>query len=362
MSLGAEMIQLSTAVPSLRRGTANAPEHRSMSDTAGEAASETLVEVEGLTVDLPHRQGATRLVDGVSFRMRRAEKVALVGESGSGKSVTARALMRLNPKLDLAGRIVVDGIEVVGLPERKLASVRGRRIGMAFQDAFTSLDPIMSVGEQLIEALVVQGVGRAEARERAVRLLTELGVSHAEGRMTAYVHEFSGGMRQRVVLAMALICEPRLLIADEPTTALDVRIAQQVLDVLDDVAARRDLAVLLITHDMGVVASFAERVLVMYSGRIVEDADVDSLFAHPLHPYTEGLLAAVPRVDRNVGRLAAVPGVPVPPDDRPGGCAFHPRCAAATDICRGVVPPLRTFGLRRVACHHAEDRGALNAV
>ena len=233
---------------------------------------------------------------------------------------------------------------------------------MAFQDAFTSLDPIMPVGEQLMEALIVQGVRRAQARERAVNLLTELGVTNAEGRMKAYVHEFSGGMRQRVVLAMALICEPKLLIADEPTTALDVRIAQQVLDVLEDAAARRELAVLLITHDMGVVASFAERVLVMYSGRIVEDANAESLFERPLHPYTEGLLGAVPRVDHSVARLVAVPGLPVPPSERPDGCAFHPRCAFATEVCRATVPPLRTFGLRRVACHHAEERGASNAV
>jgi len=351
------MIQSRTEDPALRPGAAAGADDRPAS-----AEGDTLVEVEGLTVDLPHRQGATRLVDGVSFRMKRAEKVALVGESGSGKSVTARALMRLNPKLTVAGRVVVDGIEVLGLPERKLGTVRGRRIGMAFQDAFTSLDPIMPVGEQLMEALVVHGVSRREARQRAVRLLAELGVTNAEGRMKAYVHEFSGGMRQRAVLAMALIGEPQLLIADEPTTALDVRIAQQVLDVLEDVAERRELAVLLITHDMGVVASFAERVLVMYSGRIVEDANVESLFARPLHPYTEGLLGAVPRVDRSVERLVAVPGVPVPPGERPAGCAFHPRCAAATDVCRGVVPPLRTFGSRRVACHHAEERGASDAV
>ncbi|WP_085488343.1 ABC transporter ATP-binding protein [Paraburkholderia susongensis] len=352
------MIESNTENASPRAGTLPATDARCASDVD----SDTLVKVEGLSVDLPRRREATRLVDGVSFTIKRNEKVALVGESGSGKSVTARALMRLNPKLRLAGRVLVDGIEVLGLPERKLGSVRGKRIGMAFQDAFTSLDPIMPVGEQLIEALVVQGVSRGEARVRAVRLLAELGVSHAEGRMKAYVHEFSGGMRQRVVLAMALICEPRLLIADEPTTALDVRIAQQVLDVLDDVAARRELAVLLITHDMGVVASFAERVLVMYSGRIVEDAQVDALFERPIHPYTEGLLAAVPRVDRTVERLAAVQGSPVAPGERPAGCAFHPRCAAATDVCRGVVPPLRTFGARRIACHHAEERGASDAV
>jgi oligopeptide/dipeptide ABC transporter ATP-binding protein len=352
------MIQPSTEEPAQRRAVAPAQDGRLVAGSV----NDTLVVVDGLTVDLPHRHGATRLVDGVSFRMRRAEKVALVGESGSGKSVTARALMRLNPKLSLAGRIVVDGIEVIGLPERKLTSVRGSRIGMAFQDAFTSLDPVMPVGEQLIESLMVHGVARGQARERAVRLLSELGVTNAEARMKAYVHEFSGGMRQRVVLAMALICEPSLLIADEPTTALDVRIAQQVLDVLEDVAERRELAVLLITHDMGVVASFAQRVLVMYSGRIVEDAEVDALFAHPLHPYTEGLLAAVPRVDLSIERLMAVPGVPVTPADRPAGCAFHPRCAAATDICRGAVPPLRTFGARRIACHHAEDRGALDAI
>lgn len=328
----------------------------------GSSTGSLQLDVRNLSVDAPGTCKAIRLVDNVSFQIRRGERVALVGESGSGKSVTARALMRLNRRLAVSGRIDLDGEDVLAMTERQMERIRGKRIGMAFQDAFTSLDPVMRVGDQVMETLIVHGASRADAKSQAVAMLTELGVQDAENRLKAYVHEFSGGMRQRVVLAMALIGQPQLLIADEPTTALDVRIAQQVLDLLDEVATHRNLSVLLITHDMGVVASFADRVIVMYSGRVVEDAEVHALFEQPLHPYTEGLLNAVPRIDRIVEKLVAVPGMPVAPSARPSGCAFHPRCSMATEVCRTAVPELRTFGARKVACHHAELRGAHDAI
>jgi oligopeptide/dipeptide ABC transporter ATP-binding protein len=223
---------------------------------------------------------------------------------------------------------------------------------MVFQDPMSSLDPLMTIGDQVCETLRVHGTPRKAARAKALALLQELGVERAAERMDAYPHEFSGGMRQRVVLAMALIAEPRLLIADEPTTALDVRVQEQVLDMLDNVSRRRSLAVLLITHDLGIVAGFADRVMVMYSGRIVEDGPIERIFANPQHPYTRGLLAAVPRVDQTRVRLTSIPGTPPAPRARPSGCAFHPRCPSRLPVCDQVQPALAETFDGRLACHN----------
>ena len=310
-----------------------------------------LMRIESLSVFLP---SGVSLVDDVNLTIGKAERVALVGESGSGKSVTARAIMRLSDRLQTSGRVLLEGRDIMTMSERELAGVRGERIGMAFQDAMVCLDPIMTIGDQIEETLLIRGVSRGDARKRAIAILSELGVHDAANRLNSYVHEFSGGMRQRVVLAMALVASPELLIADEPTTALDVRVQRQVLDLLDEFALNHSLSVLLITHDMGIVASFADRVVVMYSGRIVEDAPVLALFDAPLHPYTQGLLAAIPRIDRSEEILAAVPGVPVPPVSG-RRLAFHPRCTKATAICRSEVPALESFAGRRVACHHAGE-------
>ncbi len=316
-------------------------------NTRGEA----LLEVVGLTVDMLAGDGSVRIVDSVSFSVGAGERVALVGESGSGKSVTARALMRLDRGARLDGRVVFDGTELLGLTDHAMNRRRGIDIGMVFQDPTSTLDPLMSIGDQVAETLRIRGVPRAEARSKALTILQELGVDHAAARMNAFPHEFSGGMRQRVGLAMALIGEPRLLIADEPTTALDVRVQEQVLDLLDLVSQRRRLAVLLITHDLGIVAGFADRVIVMYAGRIVEDAPVDRIFASPGHPYTKGLLGAVPRVDQERDRLTAIPGTPPQPWARPHGCAFHPRCPAQVAPCSILQPVLRGNDNVRVACH-----------
>jgi len=318
-----------------------------------------LVTVENLMVDMPlgRSDKHVRIVDGVDFTIGVGERVALVGESGSGKSLTARALMRLDRLARLSGRIDFDGTDLLKLSDREIGKYRGSSIAMVFQDPMSFLDPLMTIGDQVAETLRIRGVGRAEARKRGLAVLDELGVDRAAERLDSYPHEFSGGMRQRVVLAMALVGEPRLLIADEPTTALDVRVQDQVLDLLDDVSARRGLAVLFITHDLGVVAGFAERVMVMYSGRLIEDGEVASVFTRPSHPYTQGLIKAVPRIDQDLGTLYAIPGAPPPPLARPSGCAFHPRCEKRFAPCDREQPALLSIGRTRVACHLHDKRG-----
>lgn len=308
-----------------------------------------LLSLEDVVIDAP---GSVRLIDGFSLDIHPGERVALVGESGSGKSVMARTIMRLTSGLSTAGRVCFEGQDLLSLSEHEMRSVRGRRIGMVFQDPMGSLNPLMTIGDQVAEPLRIVGVPKKQARARACAVLEELGVANARDRMSAYPHEFSGGMRQRVVMAMALVGEPAFLIADEPTTALDVRIQEQVLDLLDRVSRERGLAVLLITHDLALVAGFSDRVVVMYAGKKVNDGLVERLFASPAHPYTAGLLDAVPRMDRRVDRLTAIPGAPPHPTDRPSGCPFHPRCAYKVAICSTMMPPLRSLPEGgSVACH-----------
>ncbi len=317
-----------------------------------------LLSVRDLTIEAGSDELAVRLVDRFSLDMAPGDRVALVGESGSGKSVTARAIMRLDPDFRLSGTVDFQGQDLLKLNEKQMVAVRGHKIGMVFQDPMGALNPLMTIGEQVMEPLRIAGVNRAEAERRAKSVLEELGVANAESRMRAYPHEFSGGMRQRVVLAMALISEPSLIIADEPTTALDVRVQEQVLTLMDKVSKERGLAVLLITHDLGTVAGFTDRVAVMYSGRKVDEATVDSLFSNPAHPYTQGLLQAVPRIDQTVPRLLTIPGAPPHPLSRPTGCAFNPRCPKAFDLCFVESPALRPSpdgGV--VACHLYGDSG-----
>ena len=321
--------------------------------------STPLLELRGLTVGLASTP-AVNIVDGVDLVIGRGERVALVGESGSGKSVTARAIMRLDPTMRLTGEVVFDGRDLVPLKTREMAKLRGSSIAMVFQDPLRSLNPVMTIGAQVAEPLIIRGMPKRDALARAREILDQLGVTNVADRMKAYPFEFSGGMRQRVALAIALAAEPRLLIADEPTTALDTRMQEKVLSLLDRIAAERELSVLLITHDLGVVAGFADRVAVMYAGRKIEDAPVDALYANPLHPYTRGLLEAVLRIDRDVVELAAMPGTPVRPDARPAGCAFAPRCAVKTAVCEIEVPALRVAasGTRSVACFVANVEAA----
>ena len=314
--------------------------------------AQPVLTIEDLTIDVPGPAGAIRLVDGVNLALHRGERVALVGESGCGKSVTARAILRLDRNVTVSGRIALDGVDILGMSTAQLRQVRGARIGMVFQDPMTGLDPLMTIGDQVEETLRIRGVPRQQARLRAIESLQRLGISRAADRLAAYPHEFSGGMRQRVCLAMAIIAEPQVLLADEPTTALDVRVQEQVLELINGLAEDSGLAVLLITHDLGIVAGFADRVAVLYSGRKVEDAGVDELFGDPLHPYTSGLLGAVPRLDQPPrDRLTSIPGVLPNPADRPGGCAFHPRCPSRLDICSEQLPLPVYRESHEAACH-----------
>jgi ABC-type dipeptide/oligopeptide/nickel transport system ATPase component len=269
----------------------------------GAPDSEVVLEIAGLTVQVPEAAriddapGDLTLVHDVDLTIRRGERLALVGESGSGKSMTAKAVMRLDPTVRLGGSIRVGGTEIVGAPERRVRALRGAAVSMVFQDPMTALNPVLTIGDQVAEPLVIRGVGRREARRRALEMLDRLGVPDAARRMSAYPAEFSGGMRQRVVMAAALVAQPALLIADEPTTALDVRVQEQVLDLIEEQSRELGLAVLLITHDLAIVAGLAHRVAVMYRGTIVENRPVDELFADPSHPYTRGLLGSIPRID-----------------------------------------------------------------
>ncbi|WP_250213411.1 ABC transporter ATP-binding protein [Acrocarpospora catenulata] len=270
--------------------------------------TETLLAVRDLRIAFPGRTGPVEVVHGIDLDLARGEKVALVGESGSGKSVTARAVLRLDPDARLSGRIDLAGVDVLALPARRLREIRGARAGLVFQDPLASLNPVMTIGWQIIQPLVIRGVPKRIARRRAIDLLTRLGVRDAAHRFDDYPHQFSGGMRQRVVIAIAVIAEPALLIADEPTTALDVRVQARVLELLRELAAERDMAVLLITHDLGIVAGFADRAVVMRHGRTVESGPVEEIYARPRHEYTRALLAAVPRIGGDPSRPLAVIG------------------------------------------------------
>ncbi len=289
--------------------------------------------------------GTARAVDGVSFDVFPGETLGIVGESGCGKSVTSLSILRLVPEPPghiLPGSLIeFEGRNLLTLAPRELRAIRGNRIAMVFQEPLTSLNPVLTVGDQIAEAAVVhQRLSRRAARARAVEMLALVGIADPGTRVDQYPHELSGGMRQRVMIAMALVCHPQLLIADEPTTALDVTIQAQILELLDRLQAELGMAVMLITHDLGIVAGQADRVAVMYAGQVVECAPTRDLFARPGHPYTEGLLASVPRLDRPRERLHAIPGQVPAATAWPAGCRFHPRCPYAWERCRTEEPPL----------------------
>ena len=305
-----------------------------------------LLEVRNLATQFPTREGLVRAVDGVSFYLDRGELLGLVGESGCGKSITALSIMRLvaPPGRIVAGEILFDGRDLLKLSNREMRDVRGDDIAMIFQDPMTSLNPVFTVGEQIAEALRLhRRLSRADARKAAVEAMREVSIPDPELRVNDYPHQLSGGMRQRVMIAMALACDPKLLIADEPTTALDVTIQAQILELLDHLRKTRELAVLLITHDLGVVAEVADRVAVMYTGKIVEESPVDELFARPKHPYTEGLLRSVPKLTAKdvvkQERLQTIEGMVPRPNALPPGCHFEPRCPYAMPrCCEGEIP------------------------
>jgi len=296
-----------------------------------------------------HGSGTARAVDGVSFDLNPGETLGIVGESGCGKTVTSLSILRLVPEPPghiLPGSLIeFEGRNLLTLTASALRDVRGNRIAMIFQEPMTSLNPVFTVGDQIAEAAIIhQHLSRKAARARAIEMLKLVGIPDPDERVDHYPHQLSGGMRQRVMIAMALVCHPQVLIADEPTTALDVTIQAQILELLDRLQKELGMAVLLITHDLGVVAGHADRVVVMYAGEVVETADTTALFDRPVHPYTEGLLAAVPRVDAPRSRLHAIPGQVPAATAWPVGCRFHPRCPYAWDKCVAEEPPLLETG------------------
>jgi peptide/nickel transport system ATP-binding protein len=320
-----------------------------------------LLEIDNLQTHFRTPDGINRAVDGLSLTIQAGQTLALVGESGCGKSVTAMSVLRLIPEPPgkIAGRIAFDGRDLLALTRAEMRHIRGNDISMIFQEPMTSLNPVLTVGRQIREPLRLhQGQDRAGAEKRAVEMLALVGIPEPERRVEAYPHQMSGGMRQRVMIAMALACNPKLLIADEPTTALDVTVQAQILDLMRDLKRRVGAAIMLITHDLGVVAEVAEHVVVMYAGRKVEDAPVRQLFRSPRHPYTQGLLGAVPKLGSSLTgdgtRLAEIPGLVPSLKRRIAGCVFAGRCPRATDVCRKAAPALQEKAAGHwVACHHA---------
>ena len=324
-----------------------------------------LLSVQDLRAHFATRSGVVRAVDGLSFDVNAGETLAIVGESGCGKSVTSLSILRLldEPPARLAGSILFGGRDLIALNEAAMRRLRGNEISMIFQEPMTSLNPLLTVGLQIAEPIMLhQGLGAAAARARTVEMLTLVGIPSPDRRAREYPHQLSGGMRQRVMIAISLACNPKLLIADEPTTALDVTIQAQILQLMLDLKRRVGAAVILITHDLGVVAEIAERVMVMYAGRQVEEAPVAELFRSPRHPYTQGLLGAVPKLGSSLigaaRRLAEIPGQVPSLKTRIEGCAFAGRCALATDLCRQVAPGLEEKAPRHTAACHYAAKGA----
>ncbi|GAA3054174.1 ABC transporter ATP-binding protein [Streptomyces glomeratus] len=315
-----------------------------------------LLDVRDLHVEFRTREGVARAVNGVSYAVDEGETLAVLGESGSGKSVTAQAVMGIldvPPGRITGGRVLFRGRDLLTLKDEERRRVRGAEMAMIFQDALSALNPVLTVGDQLGEMFVVhRGMSKKDARARAVELMVRVGIPAAAQRVRDYPHQFSGGMRQRIMIAMALALQPALIIADEPTTALDVTVQAQIMDLLAELQREYRMGLVLITHDLGVVADVADRIAVMYAGRIVESAPVHDLYKAPAHPYTRGLLDSIPRLDRKGRELSAIKGLPPNLMDIPPGCAFHPRCPMARDVCLTDVPPLyEVSGDRGSACH-----------
>jgi peptide/nickel transport system ATP-binding protein/oligopeptide transport system ATP-binding protein len=326
--------------------------------------TEELLRVEGLRTVFKTSAGLVRAVDGVDLSVPRGKTLGIVGESGCGKSMLSLSIMRLvpSPGRTVDGRVLLAGRDLLPLSAREMHMVRGGQIAMIFQEPMTSLNPVHTVGRQLIEAMQVHSpeLNAAALKEKAVAALKRVRIPSPERRFDEYPHQLSGGMRQRVMIAMALACEPRLLIADEPTTALDVTVQAQILDLLRELQAETGMSIILITHDLGVIAEMADEVAVMYGGQVVERTSARALFEDPQHPYTLGLLGSVPRLDESRERLLAIDGAVPPPFAFPDGCRFHPRCPFAIQSCRNLLPPLRALGPgHEVACIRAPVEEAL---
>ena len=328
----------------------------------GEVEPKILLEVRDLVTAFDTDAGQLTAVDGVSFAVRRGRTLGIVGESGCGKSVTAMSIMRLLPQpmgKILAGEVLFDGRNLATVPAEDMRSIRGNRISMIFQEPMTALNPVHRIGKQICEVLTQHNdLSPDDAWQQAVEMLDKVGIPSPEIRATEYPHQLSGGMRQRVVIALALCAEPSLVIADEPTTALDVSIQAQILDLLKKMCRERGAAVILVTHDMGVIAETADRVAVMYSGRVVEIGSVDRVVRDPRHPYTKGLMQSIPRVGSGVQRLTQIDGAMPRLTDLPSGCAFHPRCPRAFDTCQQTRPAALPVEGGHVACHLYQEEPA----
>jgi oligopeptide/dipeptide ABC transporter ATP-binding protein len=323
--------------------------------------TDTLVSVENLKTYFYTEDGTVPAIDGVSFEVKKGETLAIVGESGSGKSVTSLSIMRLIPQPPgkiLDGDIKFQGESLLSKSEKEMREIRGNRISMIFQEPMTSLNPVYKVGDQISETIILhQKKNKKEALAEAINLLNLVGIPEPERRINQYPHELSGGMRQRVMIAIALACHPELLIADEPTTALDVTIQNQILQLMKNLKQKSNMSIMLITHDLGVVAEMADRVVVMYSGQIVEQGDVFTIFENPKHPYTEGLLKSMPSADKRVGKLYAIDGVVPNPLNLPPGCRFAERCEYATALCHQEMPQIQQINDEEVVrCWKYTDR------
>ncbi|MEH7381706.1 ABC transporter ATP-binding protein [Bacillus sp. JJ1533] len=323
----------------------------------------TLLEVKNLKTYFYKKKTVIPAVDGVDLKINKGETLAIVGESGSGKSITSLSIMKLVPSPAgkiVEGEIVLDGRNLVELSEAEMCKVRGNDISMIFQEPMTSLNPVLTVGEQIIEVLMYhQKMSKAEATKKAIEMLELVGFSRAAELINDYPHRLSGGMRQRVMIAIAMSCNPKLLIADEPTTALDVTIQAQILDLMKDLSRKFDTSILLITHDLGVVSEVADKIVVMYGGQVVEQSPVDDLFDEPLHPYTVGLMNSIPAIEGEIERLQSIEGNVPSPENMPKGCRFAPRCSKALDRCFAEAPQLKQMGKERaVRCFLYEDEGA----
>ena len=322
-----------------------------------------LLEVKNLKTHFFTEQGKVAAVDGVSFNINEGEILAIVGESGSGKSITCLSILGLIPTPPgkiVGGEIRFNGRNLVNLKEDEIRAIRGNEIAMIFQEPMTALNPVFTIGEQIAEVLRLhKGLKRDQIRKETIKLLEMVGIPEPESRIKCYPHEFSGGMRQRIMIAMALACRPKLIIADEPTTALDVTIQAQILELLRNLRDEMGMAIILITHDFGVVAEFAEKIAVMYAGKIIEEGKTEEILTNPLHCYTKGLLKSIPTLDSNVDeRLPVIPGSVPSPLEMPDGCRFSTRCSCASQKCLIEEPPLRVVGIeRKVACWLDSEKG-----
>ncbi|WP_371932602.1 ABC transporter ATP-binding protein [Bacillus carboniphilus] len=324
--------------------------------------SNTLLQIRNLKTQFKTSDGKVPAVDGVSLEIRKGETLGLVGESGCGKSMTSLSIMRLVPDTgEISGEILFENEDLTQKKEKEMASIRGNDISMIFQEPMTSLNPVLKIGDQIMEGLIIhQKLSKAAAKKRTIDLLKLVGFARAAEMIDEYPHQLSGGMRQRVMIAMAMACDPKLLIADEPTTALDVTIQAQILDLMRDVKNKFGSSILLITHDLGVVAEMADRVVVMYAGRVVEEADVEEMFANPSHPYTQGLMKSIPNIDDEEEKkeLYSIRGSVPPPTEWPTGCKFAPRCEHAWEKCYEQEPPLyKSSSNHQVRCFLHEDEG-----